>query len=137
MAKSTRQKLIKRLDMWHSRYVRIRDADVNGVCRCVTCGKSHHWKDIHCGHMHSRKWMRTRWDRRNTYAQCVACNTFDEGAIPIMVEHVRKLHGQEVLDELIALRNDVNTISVPEMEEILDELKKDCNQIKKEKAILW
>lgn len=77
--KLTRKKLIAKLDTIFSKYIRLRDADQNGYCRCVTCGERYHWKKIQAGHFISRKHYATRWDENNVHAQCVACNVFRAG----------------------------------------------------------
>ena len=42
--------LIKELDKWFSYYVRLKNSDKNGYCRCISCGKIFFWKDIQNGH---------------------------------------------------------------------------------------
>ena len=79
--KPTRSKLIKKLDVVFSQYVRLSNSDDRGYCTCVTCGKKGHWKTggIQAGHFISRKHYSTRWDERNVKPQCVACNVYRAG----------------------------------------------------------
>lgn len=77
--KPSRKNLIKRLDTVFSKYIRLRDSDPEGYCRCSTCGEVHHWTKIQAGHFISRKHYSTRWDEENVHAQCVACNVFRYG----------------------------------------------------------
>jgi 5-methylcytosine-specific restriction endonuclease McrA len=77
--KPSRKNLIKRLDTVFSKYIRLRDADTEGYCRCSTCGEVHHWTKIQAGHFISRKHYATRWNEENVHAQCVACNVFRYG----------------------------------------------------------
>jgi len=77
--KPKRKNLIKKLDTVFSKYIRQRDADPEGYCRCATCGEVHHWTKIQAGHFISRKHYSTRWDEENVHAQCVACNVFRYG----------------------------------------------------------
>ena len=77
--KPKRKNLIKKLDVVFSKYIRLRDADQEGYCRCATCGEKTHWTKIQAGHFISRKHYATRWDERNVHAQCVACNVFKYG----------------------------------------------------------
>lgn len=67
-----------RADRLFSLWIRQRDA-VNGICKCITCGSLHHWKKVHCGHFMSRRHGNTRYNERNAHAQCVSCNTFNQG----------------------------------------------------------
>lgn len=79
--KPTRSKLVKKLDVVFSQWVRLSNADHRGFCRCVTCRKEGHWKTggIQAGHFISRKHYSTRWDERNVKPQCVGCNMFRSG----------------------------------------------------------
>ena len=77
--KPKRKNLIKKLDVVFSKYIRLRDSDPEGYCRCATCGEVHHWTKIQAGHFISRKHYSTRWDEENVHAQCVACNVFRYG----------------------------------------------------------
>jgi hypothetical protein len=79
--KPTRSKLIKKLDVIFSQYIRLSRSDKNGFCTCITCGKKGHWKNggIQAGHFMSRKHYSTRWNEDNVHPQCVACNMFRAG----------------------------------------------------------
>jgi hypothetical protein len=71
--------LIHSLDRVFSEYIRLRDADGMGYCRCVTCGNRFHWKSGDCGHFVQRDRIAVRWDERNASAQCPRCNRFRSG----------------------------------------------------------
>jgi hypothetical protein len=77
--KPTRSKLIKKLDVVFSQYIRLSNADNNGYCTCVTCNKTFFWKEIQAGHFMSRKHYSIRWDERNVKPQCKSCNLFRYG----------------------------------------------------------
>jgi len=77
--KPTRSKLIKKLDVVFSQYIRLSNADNRGMCTCVTCNKQFHWKNIQAGHFMSRKHYSTRWNENNVKPQCVGCNMFKSG----------------------------------------------------------
>jgi len=77
--KPTRSKLIKKLDVVFSQYIRLSNADGKGMCTCVTCNKQFHWKNIQAGHFMSRKHYSTRWNENNVKPQCVGCNMFKSG----------------------------------------------------------
>ena len=79
MKKSSISSLKTKLDRVFSEFIRLRDADKNGYCRCISCGKLVHWKDCDAGHYVNRKHMSLRYDEMNVNAQCRACNRFDEG----------------------------------------------------------
>lgn len=77
--KPTRSKLVKKLDVVFSQYIRLSNADNNGFCTCVTCKNRFHWKEIQAGHFMSRKHYSIRWDERNVSTQCKSCNVFRWG----------------------------------------------------------
>ena len=77
--KITRKGLVKKLDTIFSQYIRMRNANANGIAECVTCGKKDHWKSMDCGHFMSRKHLSTRWHEDNCQVQCKSCNVFRYG----------------------------------------------------------
>jgi hypothetical protein len=52
-------------DVYFSRYIRLRDSDSNGMCKCITCDTVKHWKDMDCGHFQSRRYTATRYHEQN------------------------------------------------------------------------
>lgn len=74
---------IQKLDatLWRvfSEYIRLRDSDDKGNCRCPTCGRVHHWKDMDAGHFVGRRHKATKFCERNVLAQCRYCNRFNQG----------------------------------------------------------
>ena len=76
--KSTRKKLIDKLDKIFSQYIRLRESK-NHNSECFTCGKVDHWKKLQNGHFMSRKHLSTRWDETNCQVQCAGCNVFRYG----------------------------------------------------------
>ena len=69
-------KLKKELDKWFSLYIRLRDADENGVVICFTSGRAYPYKNIHAGHFMSRRCLSTRWCEINVQPQSAADNLF-------------------------------------------------------------
>ena len=57
--------------------VRLKAADDNGYCQCVTCGKIDHYKSMDAGHYipkgHSSYWSLVE---ENIHPQCKGCNGF-------------------------------------------------------------
>jgi hypothetical protein len=76
--KSTRKRLIDKLDKIFSQYIRLRESK-NYNSECFTCGKVDHWKKLQNGHFMSRKHLSTRWDETNCQVQCAGCNVFRYG----------------------------------------------------------
>jgi len=96
----SRSQLVKRLDSVFSQYMRLKDADNNGMVECYTCGAVRHWKEQQAGHFYTRGRHATRWDESNIRVQDYACNIAKSGNYIVftkkMIAEIRK----EVADEL-------------------------------------
>ena len=116
--KPTRSKLVKKLDVVFSQWVRLSNADSRGFCTCVTCGKQGHWKTggIQAGHFISRKHYSTRWDERNFKPQCVACNVYRAGE-----QYKYSLYlGSNLSDELYQKSREITKFTNVELQEMID-----------------
>lgn len=69
----------KTCDEWFSKYIRIRDANHNGLCKCITCDTVKHWQEMDAGHFQSRRYSATRWHEQNVHCQCQGCNKYQAG----------------------------------------------------------
>ena len=58
------------------RLVRMKAADKDGFCRCVSCGVLKHWKEMDGGHFISRSNLATKLETTNVHPQCKRCNGF-------------------------------------------------------------
>jgi len=92
-------------DKHFSRFVRLRDADDNGYCRCITCGKIHHWKEMDCGHFMTRDRPATRFNEQNCHAQCKYCNNYKKGEQYKHGVEIDNLYGAGTAEKLSALSN--------------------------------
>jgi len=80
MKKKSLSKLKKDLDVVFSLFIRLRNADDQGMVECFTCNKIAHYKNgMQCGHFQSRKHLATRFDEVNCQVQCSGCNVFRYG----------------------------------------------------------
>ena len=96
--KPNRSKLVKKLDVVFSKYIRLKDSK-NGIGTCVTCGKKDHWKNLQAGHFMSRKHYSTRWDENNVKIQCAACNVFRYGEQFLFSKYLGNNLSEELLDK--------------------------------------
>ena len=115
--KPTRSKLIKKLDVVFSQWVRLSNADSKGNCTCVTCGKVGHWKTggIQAGHFMSRKHYSTRWNEDNVKPQCVGCNMFKAGE-----QYKYSLYlGNNLSEELHLKSQQITKFTSVELEEMI------------------
>jgi hypothetical protein len=101
-SKDDKKKLVATLDRWFSKFIRLRDSDQNGYCRCITCGRFASWKNMDAGHFISREKMATRYDEMNVHAQCQQCNRFKSGNQYEHGKSIDRMHGKGSADILSA-----------------------------------
>lgn len=97
-----------------SKYIRTRDK-----WTCVKCGTYYpegHRQGLHCSHIYSRRHRALRWDERNAVAHCFHCHQWFGGNPIESGEWARKHLGDDIVDELIRIKND-GTIKVPKTDE--------------------
>ena len=93
---------IKKLDRVFSKYIRLRDRVDGDFCKCCTCGRVKHWKEMDAGHFINRRYYGVRFDERNVHAQCRYCNRFNEGEQAKYAEFLKKKCGPDIADILNA-----------------------------------
>lgn len=103
--------------------VRIKAANDNGLCQCVSCGTWHHWKDMDGGH-----WIPKGASsalalvEENIHPQCKGCNGFGmkygsaaQNYTLWMVDY----YGREFVDELEARKKEVRKIYKSDYQEMI------------------
>lgn len=71
--------LIKEADEIVSKWLRLSNADKEGIVVCYTCNKRYRWQDAHCGHYIKRGNLFLRYDHRNIRVQGECCNIYLDG----------------------------------------------------------
>lgn len=113
--KPTRSKLVKKLDVVFSQYIRLSNADYRGICTCVTCGREYHWKKIQAGHFISRAKYSTRWVLDNVKPQCYGCNCMQQGR-----QYEFSLYlGNNLAEELLEESRKIRKFTSVELEEMI------------------
>jgi hypothetical protein len=110
-------------ELW-SKYVRQDEADQDGYCHCCSCGETHHWKEMDCGHFVSRNHNLGRYKRENCHAQCRKCNRFREGNKAGYAVYLQKRYGNEILDSLNQLQYQTHKFTVDELQELIVQIRK-------------
>ncbi len=128
-------KLKKKADKVFSWYIRLRDSDTRGYCRCITCGKTIFWKEIHAGHFQSRGKMSTRWEEHNVNAQCCGCNTFKAGEQFRHGKEIDKKFGEGEAERLEKLAITIKSHTIKELEEIVRYYEEQVKELKEIKFI--
>lgn len=92
--------LQKKLDNIFSKFIRLRDADKNGLIRCCACGVLIPWEDSDCSHFVSRQYLFTRYEQKNCHASCRKCNRFLEGNKEAYALFLVRKYGAGIFEEL-------------------------------------
>lgn len=98
-------KLVRKLDIIFSTYIRLRDSN-DGYFQCCSCGQFKPYEQADAGHYINRRYMATRWREDNVHAQCRHCNRFSEGNGSGYTRFIIRKYGMERLDYLDALKNE-------------------------------
>ena len=132
----SKQKLIKELDAWFSRYIRLKYSDSRGYCRCISCGKVYFWKEIQNGHYMSRRYMSTRFSEDNCRPQGVECNIFNQGAIQMYRRALIKEIGEQRVDLIeVRARQENKNWSLFELKQLIEYYKKEVEKLLDEKNL--
>ena len=128
--KVTRKSLIKKLDTIFSIYIRLRDANKDGFCKCISCQKINHWKDVDAGHFIGRRHLITRYDPKNVYAQCRYCNRYLAGNQYLYSVSLKKIDSnlpEKLLRKsrkTIKLSNDELLVLIKKYKKLVEKLEK-------------
>jgi len=76
-------------------YIKLRDANVEGVCSCCTCGKrlAFDQKDCQAGHFVAGRSNAVLFNSKVVHAQCATCNIFNSGEQGKYVLFMKKRYG--------------------------------------------
>jgi hypothetical protein len=116
------QELIEDCDAVFSKYVRIRDADKNGIVSCYTCGCQKRWQDMQCSHFIGRTSLMTRWEPLNAKAACVGCNCLAHGKLDVFEQKLNE-ENAGIVEWLREQGNIVYKPSRSDLKELLVELR--------------
>jgi hypothetical protein len=119
-----------------SQFIRLRDADENGICRCFTCGRVRHWKKLDAGHGIPRQHKATKYDEKNNNAQCKDCNGFEGGMREVYKIKLDAKYGAGTWDKLEVLSRTTCKRGPFEIEVLYNHYREKVNQLKKEKNIV-
>ena len=106
--------------------VRMKAADGSGICVCVTCGVSRHWKESQGGHFISRRYTQTKLTEENIHPQCYGCNgpASKDGVVTIKYTNFMvDMYGREFVDELLASKSNTKKYTRDEVAELVAEFK--------------
>ena len=110
MSKKKLSSVKKRLWKLVSQYVRRSNANLDGFCYCVTCGKHDNWKRMDAGHFIGGHKNYNFYDTRNIHPQCTYCNRFMHGNLVPYYEYMMENYGKAVIDELKTYKEKIFTV---------------------------
>lgn len=112
------KKVREELDKVFSIYSRNKEVK-NGLAACVSCGTKKDPKELQCGHYVSRMHLSVRWDERNGWPQCPACNIFKKGNYPAYTDFLINRFGVVWLQNLIKEGRMIRKWTLQELEDLL------------------
>lgn len=118
------------------RLVRMLEADADGNCTCVTCGKVLPWNDsgMNAGHYVSRSRHATVFHFINCHSQCVSCNDHKGGNAARYEEFMVAKYGRKTVDELRICAEQKLKWTCEELAEkkiqLMEEVRKQTNRLK-------
>jgi hypothetical protein len=135
LAEKNKNELIEVLDGVFSEYIRMRDADDNGYCRCISCGKYYHFRDLHCGHFISRQNEAVRYNEVNNNSQCVSCNSFKQGMWFEYEQALIEKYGKDEVEKLKNIAKLGGKLDAWLLQEMIVEYRAKVRELKKEKGL--
>lgn len=132
--KITKVKTAKRLkkDLWDafSEFIRLRDADQNGYCKCFTCGNIRYWRDMDCGHGIPRQHQGTFINEQNNHAQCKHCNGFEGGKREEYKAEMNRRYGPDTWDLMEWASRQPKKWTRFEMEHLTEHYKREADKLR-------
>ena len=122
-------------DKWFSRFIRLRDADNDGMGRCITCGRINEVKYMDCGHFIKRQHTATRFNEFNCQLQCKHCNAFEQGRDVEFREAIVRKYGESTVLLLESSKRSNSKLGAVELNYLADLYKVKTNELLKEKNI--
>ena len=105
--------------------VRMKAANDEGYCKCVTCGVVKHYKDgMQGGHFIERDKTSVKLLEENIHPQCNRCNGFGETTVSLNYrEYMIDMYGSDFVEELRILSRKTNKWIRSEIRELHAEIK--------------
>ena len=115
-----------------SEYIRRRYADKDGFASCITCSKRFHWKDLQASHFLAGRSASILFLESNCHQACYDCNVMRYGHLVNYLNFMLATYGQEKIDELKRIKNQVFKPSRDYYENLIEEYEGDIEIINKE-----
>lgn len=122
-----------------SEYIRLRDADENGIGSCISCGIKKHWKELQAGHYVAKSLsLALRFHVKNVHPQCVACNLWRHGNPTSYALALKRRYGDDILEELDDIRRTNEGMRYYESDycEMIEKFENELENLKQNKKFL-
>jgi hypothetical protein len=86
---------------YFSIYIRKRDRISGDYCKCITCPKILHWKQMQAGHCVTRQCTPLKYHELNNHSQCEECNITNRGMFDVYIAKIRYLYSNDLADEFL------------------------------------
>lgn len=94
-----------------SRFIRLRDSDENGICKCCTCDFKGHWKNggytekgklvrFQAGHFPQGRSNSILFLEKGVHSQCWQCNCPNNGRLDVYAKFMIDKYGINVIQEM-------------------------------------
>ncbi len=117
-----------------SQFIRIRDSDNEGMCKCFTCPRIAHWTHMDAGHGIPRQHKSTKFSETNNHAQCKHCNGFEGGKREVYKENMDKKYGEGTWDKMLIASKETTKYGVTELTVMYSYYKSQVKLLKEEKG---
>lgn len=87
-------------DRVYSQYIRLKNANKDWICTCITCGAKKHWREIQNWHYRTRSCLKYRFDDTNCHPQCYNCNINLWGNYRNYYKYIVKTYWEKVEEKL-------------------------------------
>jgi hypothetical protein len=108
------------LDRVVSRYVRLKDANSNGMVKCYTCPKVAHYLKMQCSHFIPRTHLATRWLTDNLRPACKQCNEILQGNLEVYAKNL-EAERKGTVEYLNELKHTIEKPTREELKQLLTE----------------
>lgn len=116
-------------------FIRLRDSDKNGICRCFTCGAIKRYNRGDCGHGAGRQHKGTKYNEMNNHFQCKKCNGFEGGAREKYKVAMDKKYGPRTWDKMEIASRGVFKLGKTEIDFLASHYTKEVERLKLEKGL--
>lgn len=123
------------LDKIFHLFIRLRDGREDGTFQCISCGRILPFERSDCGYFIKERHSATRYNEDNCHAQCRTCNFFKGGNIEEFRKALVRKYGEEKVQELERMKNDISKMSEADYQEMIDYYELKVEELKREKPM--